>query len=144
MAAGWHKYQVIAYDAAGNARPSALFWALVPAVPPPPVDPIDPVDRDEADTTGPVLRIHSPGSGDRLRASKATISASATDDRQMLRMQIRIDGKRVAEEEGDRIRRVWSLRRVERGRHAITIRALDGSGNATTRTVRVRVSRARG
>ena len=143
LAPGWHRYQVSAYDAAGNAQPSAIFWALVPAVPPPPPpeEPVDPVDRDEADTTAPVVRVHSPGNRARLRRARTTISASASDDRAMQRMEIAIDGKLVAEDGGDRIRRVWSLRRVRRGTHTIAVRAIDASGNVASRTVRVRVGR---
>jgi hypothetical protein len=146
VTAGWHKYQVTAYDAAGNAKPSAIFWALVPAVQPPPPDddpPADSVDRDEADTTAPVVRIQSPGNGARLRRARATIAASARDDKAMQRMTIAIDGKVVAEDDGDEIRRVWSLRRVKRGSHTVTVRAFDQSGNAATRSVRVRVPRRR-
>jgi hypothetical protein len=139
VAAGWHKYQVAAYDAAGNVRQSAIFWALVPAVEPPEDDPADPVDRDEADTTAPVVRIQSPGNRARLRGKRAVISASARDDKAMMRMTIAIDGRVVAENDGASIRRVWSLRRVKRGNHTIAVRAFDQSGNATTRSVRVRV-----
>ena len=140
---GWHKYSVAAYDAAGNARPSSIFWANVPAVQQPADDPADPVDRDEADTTAPVVRIKSPGKGARLRGARATIAASALDDRAMMRMTIAVDGRVVAEDDGDSIRRVWSLRRVKRGPHTIAVRAFDQSGNAATRSVRVRVARAR-
>jgi hypothetical protein len=59
----------------------------------------------------------------------------------MLRMELAIDGRLVVEADGGRIRRDWSLRRVKRGKHAITIRAFDASGNVSTRTVRVRVAR---
>ena len=150
VAPGWHKYQVIAYDAAGNARASAIFWALVPAASPPPVDPVapvapvDPLDRDEADTSAPVVRIEAPGKGARLRRGRrVTIAASALDDRGTVRMKIKIDGRRRAVADGDTIRRVWSLRRVRRGFHTIVVRAYDASGNAASRSVRVRVVRRR-
>jgi hypothetical protein len=88
------------------------------------------------------VRISSPGREARLRR-RATIVASAFDDVRVDRMELSIDGRRVAEVRGARLKRTWSLRGVSAGRHTLQVRAFDAAGNAGERVVRVRVATAK-
>jgi large repetitive protein len=134
-----HKYQVAAFDAAGNATPSTPVFATVPAEPAPPPPP--PPAPPPADTTAPAVDVVSPGNRTRLRRARVVIAGSASDDDDVDRMEIWIDGRRRAVTSGASIRRTWVVRRVRVGKHKIRLRAVDSSGNAGSRTVRVRVER---
>jgi hypothetical protein len=130
-----YRYRVVSYDAAGNAMPSSAVFATVPLPPPPPPPPPPPAP---ADTSGPAVRISSPGHRSRLRG-RARIAASASDASAVRRIEIWIDGRRVASNPGSSIRRVWRLSRVRPGRHSIQVTAFDAGGNAGSRTLKVRV-----
>jgi hypothetical protein len=139
-----YRYQVEAFDAAGNTSLSQPV--LVSTLRPPDPDPVEPPGDDDvtppADERAPVVRIASPGREARLR-KRATIVASATDNVRAERMELSIDGERVAEMRGSRLRRTWQLRGVSAGRHWIQVRAFDGAGNVGARVVRVRVTTAK-
>ncbi|MEA2448402.1 MAG: hypothetical protein QOG63_334, partial [Thermoleophilaceae bacterium] len=130
-----YRYQVAAYDAAGNATLSPPVYATVPAADPGPPPPPPP----PADARAPVVKISSPGRDAKLKRS-ATIVASATDDTGVARLELSIDAQKVVTVPGAKLRRTWSLRRVSAGRHVIGVRAFDAAGNVGSRYVRVKVA----
>jgi hypothetical protein len=128
-------YCVEAFDAAGNATASAACAA--PArYSPPVVAPVVP----PADTQAPTVAIRSPGRGAQLRR-RAKVRASASDDRSVTRIEMLVDGRRVARASGGELDVTWQLRRVKAGRHTLTIIATDAAGNSGRRSVAVRVKR---
>ena len=134
-----HKYQVTAYDAAGNAMPSLTRWVQVPDVPDPGPQGSG-GDTGSGDVTPPVVRLLSPHRGARLRG-RATVLARASDDAGVARTELFIDGRLVAVADGPRLRRTWILRRVRPGAHTLRARAIDEGGNSASRSTRVRVLR---
>ncbi len=126
-----HSYRVQAIDAAGNGTPSALRWMTVPAAP---------ETGDGADTTRPAVTVLKPRSRARLRR-RAVIAAGAHDADGVARIEIYVDGRRVRVARAARLRWTWVLRRVHAGAHTIRVRAVDSSGNAASRSIRVRVLR---
>jgi hypothetical protein len=142
-----HSYRVQAVDAAGNgSATSALRWVNVPAAP------VDPGagggsgaggsagGSSTGDVTAPVVDVLSPRSRARLRG-RAVISARASDDSSVARMDLYIDGRRVATVPAASLRRTWVLRGVRPGAHTLRVRAFDRSGNAASRAISVRVLR---
>jgi hypothetical protein len=127
-----HKYQVTAYDAAGNSRPSTVLW-----VTPPPVAGTAP--SPPPDTQAPRVHIISPGHRVRARRQGTRVAASALDDRGVARMEMRIDGVRVASSDRAAISRTWFARRVRPGVHVVRVTAVDSSGNVGSSVRRVRV-----
>jgi hypothetical protein len=154
---GTFVYRVAAYDAAGNSSLSAPLSVTVPSpappsdTPPPSGTPVTPGDPDGPgtdpgvipdppgpDITAPVVRIASPRRGKRLRR-RAVVRASATDNAEVVKLEVFIDGRRRRVVRRPTVNWRWSLRRVRRGRHTVAVRAFDSSGNASVGTVRVRV-----
>jgi hypothetical protein len=86
------------------------------------------------------VSVLSPHNRARLRG-RAVISARASDDTGVARMDLYLDGRRVAAVRSSRLRRTWVLRRVRPGTYALRVRAWDDSGNHASRVVRVRVLR---
>jgi hypothetical protein len=86
------------------------------------------------------VSISSPGRHARLRRG-AVVRAAATDNAAVARIEVWIDGTLRQRVAGARLDWRWSLRRVRRGRHRVTVRALDAAGNAGKASVRVRVLR---
>jgi hypothetical protein len=140
-----HSYRVQAVDAAGNGSvTSALRWVTVPAPPDPGPDPGPGPGPGGAgpgpDVTAPVVSVLSPRDRARLRG-RAVISARASDDTGVARMELYIDGRRVTAVTAAQLRRTWVLRGVRPGLHSLRIRALDAGGNYASRSVSVRVLR---
>jgi hypothetical protein len=90
--------------------------------------------------TAPVVSVLSPRDRARLRG-RAVISARASDDTGVARMELYIDGRRVTAVTAAQLRRTWVLRGVRPGLHSLRIRALDAGGNYASRSVSVRVLR---
>jgi hypothetical protein len=129
-----HGYRVQAVDAAGNgSAQSVLRWVTVPAAPPNP-------GPGAGDVTAPVVDVLSPRRRARLRG-RALISARASDNSSVARMDLYIDGRRVAAIRGATLRRTWTLRHVRAGAHTLRVRATDASGNHASRSIAVRVLR---
>jgi hypothetical protein len=133
-----YTYCVEAFDAAGNSAVTRVCAAPSRYVAPPPVD--DPVVVPPDDTRAPRVTIRSPGRGASLRR-RATVRASASDDRAVVGMEMLVDGKRLAAKRGGVLNVAWQLNRVRAGRHTVTIVARDGAGNVGRRSVAVRVRR---
>jgi hypothetical protein len=138
---------VAAYDAAGNSASSATTFATVPGL----SVTSDPGSASGSgsdgnlggpvvapDVTAPVLAVTSPARAARVRGS-VRVRAVATDESGVARMQLALDRKPLKTVGGGRLSATVSLRRVRAGRHTVTVRAVDGSGNAATRALRVTV-----
>jgi len=68
---------------------------------------------------------------------KQTISASATDDNKIAKLSLTVDGREVATTTGSSISYNWNTRKVAKGSHTITVRAWDGAGNSSSKSVAV-------
>jgi hypothetical protein len=148
-----HSYRVQAMDAAGNGALSPLRWITVPAAPDPGpgTDPgTDPGDGGSGgsggggsgggDVTKPLVTFLSPKQRARLRG-RALISARASDDTGVARIELYVDGRRVSAVRAAQLRRTWVLRGVKPGNHTLRVRAFDAGGNAASRSIGVRVLR---
>lgn len=113
-----------AYDAAGNAGPSAARTVTVSNV--------------AADTTPPVLTINNPKPGATI-GGQVLVLASASDNAGMagLRHVLSIDGVAVASGTGGGFSYRWNTVRVAAGPHTLSVQTTDAAGNRTTRSVQV-------
>ena len=109
-----------AYDAAGNVGTSSSVSVTL-----------------GNDTTPPVISSLNPANGTTVSPSRQTVSASATDNQKVTKTSLTIDGKEVAIAYGGSVSYSWNTRKVAKGTHAITVRAWDAAGNATSQSVSV-------
>ncbi len=122
-----YSYYVVAKDASGNTSAvSNTASVTTPAIPPPPT----------TDTIAPIVSIASPANNSPIGRS-VTISASATDNVKVSKMQIYIDGSLKATSTSGSIKHNWSSRNTSRGTHIITVNAYDPTGNVGTKSVTV-------
>jgi hypothetical protein len=91
------------------------------------------------DKVAPTLSITSPAPGVVLSGGKATLSADASDASGISVVEFHVDGALLASDTRSPYTASWNLRRVAKGAHTITVRAVDGAGNATTQQVSVTV-----
>ena len=105
------------YDPPLNAsgRSNAVFHISRPASPP-------------ADTFKPVVAINQPSNGAVLNGT-VLISAGATDNVGVVRMELLIDGVSVANSTSASISYDWPTSRPMEGNHTIPARAWDAAGN---------------
>jgi len=105
---------------------NAAFTIRVPAPP--------------ADTQPPTVQITAPSAGSTLNGT-VTISASASDNVGVTRIELFIDGVTVGNFTFSTVTFAWDTKRYPNGAHTIAARAWDAagnSGNATTVTVTVK------
>jgi len=103
----------VARDAAGNLGAS------------------DPVSVTVRDTTPPSVSLTSPAAGSVLFKS-ATLTASASDNAGVQRVQFLMDGAVIASDEGAPYTATLDVRKVARGTHLLAAVAIDAAGNTTT------------
>jgi len=109
-----------AYDAAGNVGSSSAVSVTL-----------------GNDTTPPVITSITPSSTLTVSVPKQTISASATDDNRIAKLNLTIDGKEVATTTGGSISYAWNTRKVSSGAHNVTVRAWDAAGNSSSKSITV-------
>jgi subtilisin family serine protease len=109
-----------AYDAAGNVGASSAVSVTL-----------------GNDTIAPVVSSLNPVNGATVSASKATVTASATDNQGVAKISLTIDGKQVALVYGNSISYSWNTRKVARGAHTLTVRAWDAAGNTVSKSATV-------
>jgi len=109
-----------AYDAAGNVGTSPTVTVTI-----------------GNDTTAPVISTLNPANGMFVSPTSQSVSASATDNQQVTKISLTIDGKEVALAYGGSISYNWNTRKVAKGAHSITVRAWDVAGNTTSKAVTV-------
>jgi hypothetical protein len=111
-----------AYDAAGNYASSATINVTV---------------RNTIDTTAPTVAINSPANGSRLATRSVSIAAVATDNVQVARTSLYIDGKLITTTTGGNLAYNWNTNKAAAGTHVISVQATDSSGNTTTSAIQV-------
>jgi peptidoglycan/xylan/chitin deacetylase (PgdA/CDA1 family) len=84
-----------------------------------------------ADTTPPTVSLTAPAPGERV-AGTVTLSASASDDTAVDHVDFLVDGAVVGTLTSGPFDFSWNTRSAANGAHAITARAVDTSGHATT------------
>ena len=103
-----------AYDAAGNSGSSQAVNVTV--VPPPP------------DSTNPTAAITAPAAGTTL-AGTATISATASDNVGVVKVEFLVDGSLVGTDTTDPYSYEWDTTAVGNGSRSLVARAIDGADN---------------
>ncbi|MGZ5801142.1 MAG: Ig-like domain-containing protein, partial [Burkholderiaceae bacterium] len=91
------------------------------------------------DTIPPVVGFNSPVEGAQV-SGKVAISVTATDNRAVANLVLLIDGQQVSSTNSSTINYTWDATRV-RGRHTLSATAYDTTGNKSSVTITVRVSR---
>ncbi len=90
-----------------------------------------------ADTIPPTVSISSPISGTTLSAANVTITASASDNVKVTKVDILIDGVRVATDTATPYTYKWNIRKTPVGAHTISAKAYDAAGNTSTASIPV-------
>lgn len=93
-----------------------------------------PPSPPQTDTTTPVATIGTPTDG-AIIGSRVTISASATDNVGVTKIEIYIDGTLRASADSSSISTSWNSRRASAGAHSILVKAYDAAGNVGQRTI---------
>ena len=115
---GTHSLVAYAYDAAGNRGQSILVQVSI------------------KDTIAPSVTVKSPPDASRI-GSSTTISATATDNVNVVQMRIYIDGRLYANSNTSSISYRWRSSRTYRGAHTIAVEAFDAAGNVGRRSLTV-------
>lgn len=91
------------------------------------------------DTTAPSVKISSPMNGARPERGKFKVSASATDDVGVTRMEVYVDNSIRATVIGSTVTYDWATKskKIPNGEHTITVKAYDAAGNVGTSSVTV-------
>jgi subtilisin family serine protease len=119
---GTYTFSVKAYDSAGNvSTPSAVTLVV------------------DNDYVPPQVSLISPVAGSTVGGT-VTIEASASDDRQLARVEFSIDGVRVSTDTSAPYTMAWDTTQLFSGSHTVSSQAFDASGNSATSTVTVTVS----
>jgi hypothetical protein len=87
--------------------------------------------------TPPVVEVTSPDSGD-MFAKTLRITASATDDKRVARVDFYVDKRLVGRDRAAPYRDTWRVRQLAYGPHTVTARAYDGAGQLDADSVSVR------
>ena len=117
---GSYTLSVQAYDAAGNRGTSPSVAVTL-----------------SNDTIPPAIVSFSLTNGMTVSPSKQTVSAVATDNQNVAKLSLTIDGKEVAVAYGSSLSYGWNTRKLAGGAHTATVRATDNSGNVASQTVTV-------
>jgi hypothetical protein len=88
------------------------------------------------DAMAPKVTITAPADGSKIK-NNVTITANATDDIGVTKMEIYIDGYLKATSTSGSISTTWNTRKASRGTHFITVKAYDAVGNVGTSSVTV-------
>ncbi len=89
---------------------------------------------DDSKAEGPRVAISSPAPGSRVTGSALTVSAAASDDSRVTRVDFFADGATTpfASDTTAPYQGSWNLTGVGNGSHSLTARATDDAGNTTT------------
>lgn len=109
--------------------PTVTLTVTAPVPPPPPPPP--------ADTTLPVVTISAPLNGARITSKKVTVKASATDDKNVVRLDVYINGVWKAGAAGSSIQWVWNTASYKKQTITIEVHAIDGAGNIGVSKIQV-------
>ncbi len=90
--------------------------------------------KGEIDTTPPEVKIISPSDG-KLLGGTIEINVDATDDVELEKVTLYIDGKEIKEYTSGPYKYSWDSSKATEGTHTITVEALDKSGNVGKKSV---------
>jgi hypothetical protein len=118
---GAHTLEAVAYDAADNSGVSPTLTVTV-----------DNSVPEQVDDVAPSVTITSPADGQEI-AKIVKIGVTATDDVQVQKVEVYVDGSRIGWKSCDAgycsLRFNWRARRAAMGAHEISVRAYDTTGN---------------
>lgn len=97
------------------------------AAPPPPT----------TDTTPPVVSITSPIASAVISTRLIGLSALASDNVGVAKVEFYVDGKLIATDTGAPYSASWNVGKAARGTHSIKARAVDSTGNAAEQTISI-------
>jgi hypothetical protein len=116
---GSHTLTAKAADAAGNIGASNVVNISVNNPPPPPPD-----------TTAPIVTVKSPVNGENIsKSANVTISATATDNIKVTKMEVYIDGALMSVSTTSSISYKWDTRKLAKGPYNILVKGYDQAGN---------------
>jgi Gametolysin peptidase M11 len=127
---GQHVYTVYAEDPSGNrSPPSAPYVVTVP------VSNVVASKKGKADRTAPRVRLYR----QRLKSGRLRLTARASDQSGIARIELRVDGRRLRLSRSGRVSLSWKGRP---GRHKLVAVAYDKKGNRGVFEIRLRVRAA--
>lgn len=115
-----HKFTVTATDALPITNSSSTNFYVNN---PPPVVTVD--------TTPPVVNITSPINGAAFSRGNITVIATATDNVGVIRVELYVDGKYIANDTAAPFSLNWNAKRAAFGQHTIVMKAFDAAGNSS-------------
>lgn len=89
------------------------------------------------DVTPPTVSITSPVSGSKVTAASVTISATASDNTKVTKVEISVDSKLQVSDTASPYSYKWNTNKTASGTHTITAKAYDAAGNTTTASITV-------
>jgi len=91
-----------------------------------------------ADVTAPTVQITAPSGATVPKGRTFTIAATATDDRGIARVEFRVNGVLLCTDTGSPYTCAWAVSRKSNVSYAISVSAIDTSGNVAVATTSVR------
>lgn len=91
------------------------------------------------DTVAPEVLIRNPSDGETV-SGNVKIQVSASDDTELSRIDLSIDGSITCTSSTSPLECNWNTRKVSSGQHTLEARAVDSSDNAATHTITVEVA----
>lgn len=89
------------------------------------------------DTTPPIVTITSPANGAILSRGNITVNATATDNVGVIRVELYVDGRYIANDTVSPYSLNWNARKASLGSHTIMMKAFDAAGNSANNTISV-------
>lgn len=93
-----------------------------------------------SDTTAPSVKVTSPAVGANVSGSTVTVSATATDNVAVSKVDFFINGVSIGSDTSAPYSVVWDSSKVANGDHQVSARGYDTSGNASTDSIIVKAS----
>ncbi len=131
--AGVNLSPVVTTDLVGAARPVSGAWDLGVFV----------YGVTTPDTNAPQVSLTAPESGAIVSGPGVTISATASDDQGVARVQFRLDGANLGVAvAAPPYAMTWDSTEVTNGTHTLSVSACDAAGNQTIASIAINVSNA--
>ena len=124
-----HKFTVVATDALPLTNSSSTNFYVNN---PPPVVTID--------TTPPTVSITSPINDAIFSRSIISVNATATDNVGVIRVELYVDGKYIANDTLAPFSLNWNAKRAYFGKHTIMMKAFDAAGNSASSSIVININ----